>query len=179
MNGQYPDEVRFSLPERQLRKILFVIPVLASPGTVALLIPGKLSDRGFGTVISGVCAAVLLTIVYVAFARNITVLDELGIRTRWHLLSVPQCRWEDMRLIHVITAPNQNGPSRYVKVEPRTGKPFRLGAPLDTAGMRDPQFCERADQILLYWSAATRPRSPRPGLGPEHGAPRYRHHGLP
>jgi hypothetical protein len=26
MNGQYPDEVRFSLPERQRRKILFVIP---------------------------------------------------------------------------------------------------------------------------------------------------------
>jgi hypothetical protein len=31
MSGQYPDEIRFTLAERQRRKILYVIPVLASP----------------------------------------------------------------------------------------------------------------------------------------------------
>ena len=177
MSGQYPDEIRFALAERQRRKILYVIPVLAGPGAVALIPPGRLSDRGFGAVVGGACAIVLFVIVYAAFARNVAVLDESGLRTRWHLLPVRRCSWENVRLVRVITT--GNGPSRYVKVEPRTAKPFHLGAPLDTAGMRDPQFGDRAAEILRYWRAAARPKPPPSRLGPEDGALRYRHHGLP
>jgi hypothetical protein len=177
MSGQYPDEIRFALAERQRRKILYVILVLASPGAaVALIASSRLSDRGFGAVVGGACAIVLFVIVYAAFTRNVTVLDERGLRTRWHLLPVRRCNWEDVRLVRVITT--GNSPSRYVKVEPRAAKPFHLGAPLDTAGMRDPQFGDRADEILRYWSAATRPKPPPPRLGPEDRALRYRHHGL-
>ncbi len=43
------------------------------------MIPGNLSSRGFSAVIAGLFAIVVFPLVYLAFARNLTVLDERGI----------------------------------------------------------------------------------------------------
>jgi hypothetical protein len=176
VSGDYPDMVRFTLAGRQRRKILYLIPVLAGPGTIALIL-GHLSDRGFGAVVGGALAIAVFSLVYAAYARSFTVLDERGIRTRWHLRLVRHCMWQDVRSIRIATGGRRGGTSQYIEVEPRAGKPFLLGAPLDATAMRDEAFSGKADQVLRYWSHATRPKSLPPRLGPEEGATRFGHHG--
>jgi hypothetical protein len=124
--------------------------------------------------VGGLLAEVILASVYLIFARNVTVLDANGVRTRLPYSAARRWGWAQVRSVRVETVRGRNGPGRYITITPVTGKPCRLAAPLDTGGMPDPDFSTKADEILRYWSAATQPKPPAPRHGPPPPARRPR-----
>lgn len=119
--------------------------------------PKALVKWGIGLTIGGLIALWART----AYARAYTELTADGIQTRG-IFGTKRAAWADVKGIYVIA---YRGKGVYsVKILLRSGKSFRLGAPVHSQVMPDPAFDRKVEQIVAARQQA------RLGAAPAGGA---------
>jgi Bacterial PH domain len=85
----------------------------------------------------------------VVHARAYTECTPAGIRTRG-LAGTRECRWEEVA--DIVAQPYRG--AAFIMVVTRSGRRFRLGAPVEGGVMGDPQLPAKMAEIRQYWQSA-------------------------
>jgi hypothetical protein len=156
---------RFEIERHQVAQLTLYAGLLTGVGVLLDIVavgahghgPKKLVTWGIGLTIAGLIALWART----AYARAYTELTADGIQTRG-IFGTRRAAWADVKDISVF---DYRGRGVYsVKVLLRSGKSFRLGAPVHSQVMADPAFNRTVERIIAAWQQA------RLGAAPGGGA---------
>ena len=163
---------RFEIGNHQAAQLTLYAGLLAAAGVLLDIVavaarghvPGKVAAWGMGLTIGGVIALWART----AYARAYTELSADGIRTRG-IFGTRRAAWADVKDISVV---DNKGKGVYsVKVLLRSGRGFRLGAPVHSPVMADPAFSRKVEQLMAARQRARPAAAPGGGIAPDWGAP--------
>ena len=157
---------RFEVGRHQVAQLTLYAGLLAGAGVLLDIAaaaghghgPGALVKWGIGLTIGGLAALWART----AYARAYTELSAEGIRTRG-LLGTRRAAWADVRDVSVV---DYKGRGVYsVRVLLRSGRSFRLGAPVHSPVMADPAFRRKVQRIIDARQQALYGVAPAGGTG--------------
>lgn len=163
---------RFEIGRHQVSQLTLYAGLLTGAGVLLDIVavgahghgPKKLVAWGIGLTIGGVIALCART----AYARAYTELTADGIRTRG-IVGTRRAAWADVRDISVL---DYKGKGVYsVKVLLRSGKTFRLGAPVSSQVMADPEFNSKVERIIAARQQARAGAAPGGGAVTDWGVP--------
>jgi hypothetical protein len=163
---------RFEIGSHQAAQLTLYAGLLAAAGAALDIaavaarghVPGRVSEWGIGLTIGGVIALWART----AYARAYTELSADGIRTRG-IFGTRRAAWADVKDISVVDSKGNGVYS--VKVLLRSGRGFRLGAPVHSPVMADPAFNRKVELLMAARQRARYGTAPGGGMVPDWGAP--------
>jgi hypothetical protein len=142
-------DLTFRVTGPQRRALLIraaqVAAVAAVLGVVAIVAPSRLGVPAADLAAGLGLGALVIFYAWAAYATSYTECTPTGIRTRG-LGGRRGCPWSEVSSAYVM---GYTG-SRLVVVRTVSGKRFWLGAPIDSSLVRDPDFAEKAQQIMDY-----------------------------